>query len=75
VYCNVFLKLVSHVTPSLFGRQHPVLKHFQSVRYQVLTAVGMKIIALWDRVLCSLVDVDRRLGGAYCLHNKIALIM
>jgi hypothetical protein len=29
----------------------------------------MKIIALWDTAYCSLVEVDRRLRGAYHLHS------
>jgi hypothetical protein len=32
------------------------------VRYQVLTAAGMKSTALWDIAPCSLVEVDRRFG-------------
>jgi hypothetical protein len=30
----------------------------------------MEIIALWDIALCSLVEVDRRFGGGYCLHHQ-----
>jgi hypothetical protein len=29
----------------------------------------LKIIALWDIAPCSLVEVDRRFRGAYCLHH------
>jgi hypothetical protein len=28
-----------------------------------------KIRAIWDVALCSLVGVDRRFRGAYCLHH------
>jgi hypothetical protein len=24
----------------------------------------------WDVAPCSLVDIDRRFGGAYCLHHQ-----
>jgi hypothetical protein len=30
----------------------------------------MKIIAFWYIVLCSLVEVDWRYRGAYCLHRQ-----
>jgi hypothetical protein len=30
----------------------------------------MKITALWDTAPCSLVEVDRSLRGAYCLHHQ-----
>jgi hypothetical protein len=26
--------------------------------------------AFWDIVTCCLVEVDRRFGGAYCLHHQ-----
>jgi hypothetical protein len=46
-------------------------------RFQVLTAVGLQMIAFWDIVECCLVDVDRRFRGDYCLHNQgdIAVMM
>jgi hypothetical protein len=28
------------------------------------------MIAIWDTVLCSLVEADRRLRGAYCLYHQ-----
>jgi hypothetical protein len=40
------------------------------VRFQVLTAASMKIRAFWDMAPCSLVAVDRRFRGAYCLHHQ-----
>jgi hypothetical protein len=30
----------------------------------------MKIRAFWDIAQCSLVVVDRRFRGAYCLHEQ-----
>jgi hypothetical protein len=39
------------------------------VRFQVLTAASVKITVIWDFVSCSLVEVDRRFRGAYCLHH------
>jgi hypothetical protein len=41
------------------------------VRFQVLTAAGMKITAFWDIAHCNLVVVDRRFRGAYCLHYQL----
>jgi hypothetical protein len=40
------------------------------VKFQVLTVASMNIRAVWDIALCSLVEVDRRFGGAYCLHHQ-----
>jgi hypothetical protein len=40
------------------------------VRFQVLTAAATKMTALWDIVLCSLVEVDQRFRGVYCLHRQ-----
>jgi hypothetical protein len=31
----------------------------------------MKNTALWETALCSLVEVDRRFRGAYCLHYRL----
>jgi hypothetical protein len=39
------------------------------VRFQVLTATNVKMAVFWDVSPCSLVDIDRRLGGA-CLHHQ-----
>jgi hypothetical protein len=39
-------------------------------RFQVLTATSMKMTSFWDTAPCSLVDVDRRFRGAYCLHHQ-----
>jgi hypothetical protein len=39
------------------------------MRFQVLTAVTLKIGALWATAPCSL-GVDRRYRGAYCLHHQ-----
>jgi hypothetical protein len=30
----------------------------------------MKMAAFWVTALCSLVEVDRRFRGAYCLHRQ-----
>jgi hypothetical protein len=40
------------------------------VRFQVLTAASIKIRAFWVVAPCSLVGLDRRFRGAYCLHNQ-----
>jgi hypothetical protein len=51
--------------------------HMLKVRFQVLTAVSIKMTVFWYVVPCSLVEVYRRLRCAYCLHRqgKIALMM
>jgi hypothetical protein len=38
------------------------------MRFYVLTTASMKMKALCDMAPCSLVEVDRRFRGAYCLH-------
>jgi hypothetical protein len=30
----------------------------------------MKMTVFWDVALCSLVEIDRRFRGAYCLHHQ-----
>jgi hypothetical protein len=30
----------------------------------------MEVRAFWDMAPCSLVEVDRRFRGSYCLHHK-----
>jgi hypothetical protein len=37
--------------------------------FQVLTAAGVKMSVLRDVVSYSLVDIDGRFRGAYCLHH------
>jgi hypothetical protein len=39
------------------------------VRFQVLTAARMRMTVFRDVAPCSLVEIDRRFRGAYCLHN------
>jgi hypothetical protein len=38
------------------------------VRFQVLTATSMGMAVFCDVVPCSLVEIDRRFTGTYCLH-------
>jgi hypothetical protein len=52
------------VTVKLFQTAH------YNVRFQVLMAASMKIRAFWDVAPCSLVGIDRRFRGAYCLHHQ-----
>jgi hypothetical protein len=40
------------------------------VRLQVLTAASMKLRVFWDVAPCSLIEVDWRFRGAYCLHHQ-----
>jgi hypothetical protein len=39
-------------------------KHELLVRFQFLRAASMKMTALWDIALCSLIEVDRRFRDA-----------
>jgi hypothetical protein len=39
------------------------------VRFQVLTAVSMKMTVFWDVAPCSLVEVYLRFRGAYCFRH------
>jgi hypothetical protein len=39
-------------------------------RFEVITAVSLKMVVSWDLSLYSLVNVDRRFRGAYCLHHQ-----
>jgi hypothetical protein len=39
-----------------------------TLRYEVLRAITVKIIAFWDVMPCSLADVYRSFGRAHCLH-------
>jgi hypothetical protein len=36
-----------------------------NVRFQVLTVEIMKMTAIWDTAMSSLVEVERRFGGVY----------
>jgi hypothetical protein len=42
---------------------------FKPVRYQVLTAASMKMAVFWVVAPCSLVDVNHRFRGTYCLYH------
>jgi hypothetical protein len=41
------------------------------MRLQILTAASMTLTAFWDIPPCSLVEIDRRFRGAYCLHHQV----
>jgi hypothetical protein len=34
------------------------------------TGFGSKMTVFWDVAPCSLVEIDRRFTGAYCLHHQ-----
>jgi hypothetical protein len=34
----------------------------------------MKTTVFWDRAPCSLVEIDRRFRGVYCLHHQALII-
>jgi hypothetical protein len=47
---------------------HPY--NLYDARFQVVTAVSMKMTDFWDAAPCSHVEVDRRFRVAYCLHYQ-----
>jgi hypothetical protein len=42
----------------------------RAMMFQGLTAPSMKMAVLWDVTPRSLVEIDRRFRGAYCLYHK-----
>jgi hypothetical protein len=40
------------------------------VRFQVLTAMSMKMTVFWDIAPCSLVEINLYFRGTYCLHHQ-----
>jgi hypothetical protein len=64
-----FIKIFNFILSQIGDRFQSVKLFFQQwVRFQVLTAESMKVTVSWDVALCSLVEIDRRFRGAYCLH-------
>jgi hypothetical protein len=41
-----------------------------TLKFEVLIATGMKMTTFWDIAPCSLVEVNRRFIGPYCLHHQ-----
>jgi hypothetical protein len=37
------------------------------MRFQIITAASMKMTVFWDIAACSLVEIDRRFRGDFCL--------
>jgi hypothetical protein len=64
------LKQTIHRPYKIYERKSYGANYKVPVRFQVLTAASMKIRAFWDVAPCSLVGVDRRFRGAYCLHHQ-----
>jgi hypothetical protein len=48
-----------------------VLNRAELARFQILTATSMEMAVFWDVAQCSLVDIDKRFRGAYCLHHHV----
>jgi hypothetical protein len=40
------------------------------VGFQIIMAANMKMTDFWDVAPCNLIEIYRRFGGAYCLHNQ-----
>jgi hypothetical protein len=43
--------------------------------FQVLMVASLKMTGLWHILPCSLVEVDRRFRGAYCLHSVMFITL
>jgi hypothetical protein len=41
------------------------------MRFQVLAAASMKVTVFWDVAPRSLVEINRRFKGTYCLHYQV----
>jgi hypothetical protein len=46
----------------------------EEIGWEVSGSHGSEMIAFWDRAPCSLVEVDRRLRGAYCLQRDYTVL-
>jgi hypothetical protein len=46
------------------------LNNFVTVRFQVLTVANIKMTVFWEVAPCSLIEIERRFRGAYCLHRQ-----
>jgi hypothetical protein len=42
----------------------------KEVRFQVLIEASIMMTIFWDVASCSLVEIERRFTGAYCLHHQ-----
>jgi hypothetical protein len=60
-------------TPWKWYCRYVTRDHLHHVAFQVLTAASMKMITFWVIAPFSLVVVDRRFRGAYCLCHLDAL--
>jgi hypothetical protein len=45
------------------------------VRFNVIVAVNVEIIVVWNVASCNLVDRYHLFGGTYCLHLQEVKIM
>jgi hypothetical protein len=52
-------------------RQYENKCEFSVVAFVVVRAVVMKSSVFWDTMAYSLLKVNRRFGGTYCLHLKV----
>jgi hypothetical protein len=46
------------------------MNYHEAVRLQLFMTAIVKVTAYWDMAPCSLVEVDRRFRGVYCLHYQ-----
>jgi hypothetical protein len=59
------------ILPQYLARETKKNDKLQSrqMRFEVHTATRMKMTVFWDVAQCSLIDIDRRFRGAYCLTH------
>jgi hypothetical protein len=66
----VNLGVTALITPLILRTPLTFLWTSKVASFQVLTAVSMKMTVFWDAAPCSLVEIDRRFRGTYCLHHR-----
>lgn len=63
-------KIITQTGFKLKSLTTTVINMLAKVRFQVLGVASMNMIAFWDIMLCSLVEVDQRFRSAYCLLHQ-----
>jgi hypothetical protein len=51
------------------GQKETLKKNERKARETERKKENIKMTVFWDVAQCSLVETDRRFGGAYCLHH------
>jgi hypothetical protein len=61
-----FLSRITMWSAFFLPSRHPL----NLVRFEVLSAISVKVVAFWNVASCSLVKIDRRFRGAYSLPSS-----